>query len=274
MSIKIYQSHLQEIIIEKENNTIRLTIDGDLQFDSNEDYIYSEAMSHIPMKVLSHLPNCRVLILGWGDGLIAKELISYKNIIQIDICDYDSTVIDICKNDPDIAHFNNNIFDHEKVIIHYEDAYNYIENHGNTYDLIIADFPDVHTIETVRLFSLEFYTNIAKILSPNGVFITLACEVRYTYKAFLSIYKTLQQVFIYLLPFHKNMPRSYGNFGMILASKKDILSSIVPKEEHVTISSTIEDININTVSNSMAHHYFMEETLSSGFIPWITNKND
>jgi spermidine synthase len=120
-------------------------------------------------------------------------------------------MIELCRNDIDISEFNHNIFNDPKLKVHIEDAFSWVAQCRNKYDLIIADFPDAHAIVLSKLYSSEFYNSISKILSSDGIFITLGSEVKYTPSCFECIIKTMRGVFSYSMPFTINMPTTYGN---------------------------------------------------------------
>lgn len=260
----------QEVIIEKYKNDLRLTLSGDLQFSFQEDSIYTNAMTETPMEYLSSKESINVLILGGWDWFIADKIRSFPTVTSIDLCELDAGMIELCKTDIDIREFNHDIFKDPILHIHIEDAYTWIMKQGKKYDLIIADFPDAHAIELSKLYSQEFYTAIWNILCSDGVFITLGSEIQYTPSCFESIIKTIQSIFPYSLPFSINMPETYGKMWLIMVSQSDIFW----KKEHINIykPSQQASILINTVSDNNAYHYFHTETLSSGFIPGISNK--
>ena len=55
-----------------------LTLDGNVMLTERDEFIYNEMMTHVPMAVHPHVKN--VLIIGGGDGGVAKELLQYKSI--------------------------------------------------------------------------------------------------------------------------------------------------------------------------------------------------
>lgn len=268
--IRYTNTGIQEVMIEKYENDLRLTLSGDLQFSFQEDNIYTDAMTETPMIYLSSKKSIRVLILGGWDGFIANKIRSFPTVKSIDLCELDIGMIELCKTDIDIREFNNDIFLDPKLDIHIEDAYTWVMKQEKKYDLIIADFPDAHTVELSKLYSQEFYMAISNILCSDGVFITLGSEIQYTPSCFESIIKTIQSIFPCSLPFYINMPETYGKMWLIMASQSDIFW----KKEHINIykASQQASILINTISDNNAYQYFHTETLSSGFIPGISNK--
>ncbi len=269
-TIRHIRTELQDIMIEKSDNDLRLTLDGDLQFSFSEDAIYTDAMTRIPMSCLSTRSDIRVLILGGGDGLIADAISRYPHISRIDLCELDSGMIDLCKSDSDIREFNHDIFSNPILHIHIADAYSWIAEQTDTYDLIIADLPNAHRPVLSQLFSREFYLNIDTILWDDGVFITLGSETQHTPKCFECIIATMREIWTHTLPFSIDMPSTYGNIWLILAARSDI-----GMQEDIAIyrPQYQNEIEINTTMNYQAYFYFDAETQSSRFIPGITNRD-
>ena len=104
------QTPYQKIVMTKHKDDLRLFLDGNLQFSSIDEYRYHEALVHITMAYAKK--HDRVLILGGGDGLAARELLKYEeettgSIMSTDFISFGQTVtvgeaIDILKEmDPD-----------------------------------------------------------------------------------------------------------------------------------------------------------------------------
>jgi spermidine synthase len=75
------QSPYQRIVLTQFRDDIRLYLNGDLQFSSQDEHRYHEPLVHYAMQ-LAHKPR-RVLVLGGGDGLAAREVLHYPGLEQI-----------------------------------------------------------------------------------------------------------------------------------------------------------------------------------------------
>ena len=53
-----------------------ISLDGEIVFSEKDEFIYDEMVTHVPMAVHPHVKN--VLIIGGGDGGVAKELLQYR----------------------------------------------------------------------------------------------------------------------------------------------------------------------------------------------------
>ena len=68
-----------------------LTLDGDIIFSEQDEFIYNEMVVHVPMAV--HPCVKKVLIIGGGDGGVARELTAYPEIEQIDVVEPDEIFV-------------------------------------------------------------------------------------------------------------------------------------------------------------------------------------
>lgn len=72
-----------------------LTLDGVLMLTERDEFIYHEMIVHTPMAVNPAVRN--VLVIGAGDGGVARELSKYESIEQVDIVEIDRRVVEVCR---------------------------------------------------------------------------------------------------------------------------------------------------------------------------------
>ena len=63
-------------------------LNGNLQFNSFDEYRYHEALVHPAFAAFSGDPK-RVLVLGGGDGLALREILKYPSVETVDLVDLD-----------------------------------------------------------------------------------------------------------------------------------------------------------------------------------------
>lgn len=140
-----------------------LTLDGVMMLTERDEFIYHEMITHVAMAVRPDIET--VLVIGAGDGGVARELCRYPNIKKIDIVEIDERVVSVCQQYlPQTACG----FDDARVHLHFEDGLKYIRRVENQYDLIIVDSTDPFGPGEV-LFTKEFYGNCYKALTENGI---------------------------------------------------------------------------------------------------------
>ena len=140
-----------------------ISLDGEIVFSEKDEFIYDEMVTHVPMAVHPHVKN--VLIIGGGDGGVAKELLQYKSIESIDVVETDRMFVDVCREYfPEVAC----ALDDERVKIHYDDGLRFLRNKKGIYDLIINDSTDPFG-HTEGLFTKEFYGSCYNALKDDGI---------------------------------------------------------------------------------------------------------
>jgi spermidine synthase len=217
----------QRIVITNNKRRTRMFINGNLQFDSHDEYRYHESLVH-PVMSLSKRPE-KVLILGGGDGFAVREVLKYKEVKQIILVDLDPVITNLFKNNSLLSKLNQQALQDKRVKIINADAWQYLHNSNELYNVIIADFPDPHTPNISKLYTRSFYKNMAKHLSRDGLFVTQATSPFYARKAFWCINNTLAATpnaykndrFLDTQAYHSYTP-SFGEWGFILASSHQI----------------------------------------------------
>jgi len=110
-----------------------IVLDGEIIFSEADEFIYNEMVVHVPMAVHPNVKN--VLIIGGGDGGVAKNLIEYKEIEHIDVVEPDEMFVQVSREFfPETAKG----FDDPRVEIHNMDGLRYLRRCNDKYDLIIV----------------------------------------------------------------------------------------------------------------------------------------
>ncbi|GAA4297116.1 polyamine aminopropyltransferase [Nibribacter koreensis] len=167
-----------------------LTLDGMVMCTQKDEYVYHEMITHVP--VLSHGNVKRALVIGGGDGGTVRELLRHENIEEVVLVEIDELVIEACKEHlPETA----SAFDHPKLKLLVADGIKYIQECANeAFDLIIVDSADpVGPGE--GLFTAEFYQEVYRCLTANGIMITQSESPRFNTKVFVEIYDTYKGIF-------------------------------------------------------------------------------
>lgn len=142
-----------------------VTLDGSIVFSQADEFVYNEMVTHVPMSV--HPKVKKVLIIGGGDGGVAREYCRYPEIETIDVVEQDDLFVDVCRQFfPETAKG----FEDERVNIYYEDGLKFLRKKINEYDIIVNDSTDPFG-HTEGLFTKEFYGNCYKALKDDGIMV-------------------------------------------------------------------------------------------------------
>lgn len=214
------QTKYQKIVITKWSDWYSLYINGNQQLSTFDEYLYHEPMVHSALGLTKSKKN--VLILGGGDGCIARELLQYDNAItKITLVDLDDRMITIGKTHPIFSTINNDALNDTKVTTISDDAFTFLEQTQEKYDVILVDLPDPNSVDLNKLYTKEFYTLCYNHLNKEGTFITQSGSPYYATKAFYCIDKTLKSSGFYTLPIH-NQVLTLGEWSWIIGKKSPV----------------------------------------------------
>ena len=142
-----------------------IALDGAIVFSEKDEFIYDEMVTHVPMAVHPDVKD--VLIIGGGDGGVAKELLRYPGIRSIDLVETDRLFVKVCKEI--FPRLSAGLKD-ERVRVYYDDGLRFLRSKCEVYDLIINDSTDPFGY-TEGLFTKEFYGSCYKALRKDGIMV-------------------------------------------------------------------------------------------------------
>ena len=144
-----------------------LYINRRLQFENLHEHYYHESMTHVPVMLTGRIP-ARVLILGGGDGLIARELLRYSEVKAITQVELDPEMARLALNEPRLTALNENSLRDPRVRLILGDAFSFARRSREVYDAVLLDFPYPHSYDVSKLYSVEFYRFVRARLAPDG----------------------------------------------------------------------------------------------------------
>ncbi len=160
------ESDIQQVdVFDSEDLGKFISLDGDIVFSEKDEFIYDEMVAHVPLAVHPHVKN--VLVIGGGDGGVAKELCRYPEIEKIDVVEEDEMFVYVSRKFfPDMAE---GLMD-KRVNLYIQDGLKFIRGKTGEYDLIINDSTDPFG-PTEGLFTKEFYGSCYKALNKSGIMV-------------------------------------------------------------------------------------------------------
>jgi len=210
------QTPYQKVVLTKNKDDIRLFIDGNLQFSSIDEYRYHESLVHVPLSLAPKREH--ILVLGGGDGLVAREVLKYDDVIDIHIVDLDSELTTIVRQNRFVRDLNKGSLDDPRVRLVHQDAFTFLKKDGSFYDVIIADLPDPNNVSLARLYSVEFFRAVRARMGRTGVFVTQSTSPFFAKNSFWTIHNSIQASgFQSLYPYHVYVP-SFGDWGFVMAA--------------------------------------------------------
>jgi spermidine synthase len=207
-------SPYQRIVLTRGGDDLRLFLNGHLQFSSRDEYRYHEALVHPALAAHPH-PR-RVLVLGGGDGLAVREILRYPVVERVTLVDLDPEMTRLFTHNPLLASVNAGALRDPRVRVVNADAFVWLADTAETFDVVIADFPDPHNFSLGKLYSRTFYRVLRARLAPGGLTALQATSPMFARRSFWCIVETVRSAGLAARPYHAYVP-SFGEWGFVLA---------------------------------------------------------
>ena len=209
------QTPYQRIVITRASRHFQLFLNGHLQFSSADEYRYHEALVHPAMAVAPEAR--RVLILGGGDGLAAREVLRYPNVREVVLVDLDPDVTGLARTNPFLRELNGGALLSPKLRVVNADAFLWIGEGQDRFDAAIIDFPDPSSFSLGKLYTSRFYSMLRRRLEPAGVAAVQTTSPLMARRSYWCIMRTLESAGFTVRPYHALVP-SFGEWGFALAA--------------------------------------------------------
>ena len=261
----------QRIVLTHTKNDYKLYLNNNLQFSSADEYRYHEALVHPVMANAKNIEN--ILVLGGGDGLAVREILKYKEVKKITLVDLDEGMTKLFASNTILTKFNDNSLTNPKVKVINRDAFLWVKEEKNQYDAIIIDFPDPSNYSLGKLYSLNFYKSLKKIVAPEAAIVIQTTSPYFAPKSFWCINNTVNEVFPNADAYHVYVP-SFGEWGYTIASNNNTadFSKVNRKVSGLKYydyqykklnffpkDMKAKDLEINRLDNQILVRYFDEE---------------
>jgi spermidine synthase len=269
-------SPYQRIVVTKGKTGFALFLNGNLQFNSFDEYRYHEALVHPAMSAYGENPK-RVLVLGGGDGLAVREILKYPSVESVTLVDLDPEMTGLSNKLPLLAELNKNSFSDPRVTVTNADAFVWLDNSEiEPFDIAVVDFPDPNNFALGKLYTTRFYNLLKSKLKPNAAIAIQCTSPLVARSSFWCIIKTLEASGFNVKPYETAVP-SFGIWGYALAKlepfeiPKNVPENIERKFlNDKTMSSmfefssdtsipTDEEIEINRLDNQALVRYYEAE---------------
>lgn len=194
-------------------------IDRKPQSSEVDHFVFNEILVHTALTVQDR-PE-KVLMIGGGPGSGLAELVKYKSLREIIICDLDQVAVEAYQTH--LPEWHRGSYNDPRVNLKHVDARKYLENlepDEKKFDAIYIDIPDpLEGAPSGSLFSIEFYRLLASCLKPNGVVISQAGRTSINNLGYhASIRATLKEVFRNVESFDRHIPFYGEPWGFVFAS--------------------------------------------------------
>lgn len=117
-------------------------------------------LADVPMTLAPRVE--RVLILGGGDGLAARNVLRYPGVERVDLVELDAAVLELARCQPDLLALSAASLCDPRVRVLHVDA-------SSAHDVILCDFPVATHGGLGQLFTAKFYRGLLAWAAPDAV---------------------------------------------------------------------------------------------------------
>jgi spermidine synthase len=215
----------QRITITRHEDDLRLYLNGNLQFSTRDEYRYHESLIHPGLALLPRAR--RILVLGGGDGLAVREILRYPQVESVTLVDLDPAMTRLFSTQEMLTALNRGALAAPRVHVVNGDAFTWLKDNRETFDFIVADFPDPSNFSIGKLYTTAFYQRARTALADGGAMVIQCTSPFVARRSFWCIDETLHACGFITEPYHCYVP-SFGEWGFILASVQPL-----PHELHL-----------------------------------------
>jgi spermidine synthase len=215
-----------------------LILDGDTQSSQADEYIYHDTLVH-PAMIMTDRPK-KVLMLGAGEGATLREVLRHNTVEKVIMVDIDKEVVDLCRKY--LPEWSDGAFENSKAEIHYMDAFKFVNESKEKYDLIISDLTEpLEDSPSYKLFTIEFFRTIKEHLTDGGSYVLQASTTDFhNLDLHTVMFNTLSKVFKVTRSFSSRVPAYDTMWGFIFCSDKNDPLLITKEEVDKRIAERIK----------------------------------
>lgn len=196
-----------------------LFLDGMIQSAVSDEMLYHEPLIH-PALVVHGSPR-RVLVGGAGEGATLREILRHGSVEEVVGFDLDGDVIDACR--AHLGPWHEGAFDDPRVEIRLQDIREgLVTEAAGSFDAAVLDLTEpVSGGPSVGVLTVEFFEEIARVLTGDGIVVLQAGELSLTDpSAICSTRSTLAEVFPWVQLVYTFVPSFQAMWGFLVASPR------------------------------------------------------
>ncbi len=226
-TLRVEQTSFQDLaVINTEQFGKMLLLDGMVMTTEKDEFVYHEMISLVACN--SHPRPENVLIIGGGDGGTLREVVRHPAVKHGTLVEIDERVVEASR---DFFPALSCAFEDAKSRVLIEDGIKYVQEHKNSYDIVIVDSTDP-VGPAVELFSESFYKNVFEVLKDDGMLVVQSDSPYYHPEVVQMAYHGVAGIFPLTRLYLANVPTyPSGLWSFTIGSKKHDPEKLIHKHE-------------------------------------------
>lgn len=264
----------QRIVLTRWKDDLRLFLNSQLQFSSRDEYRYHEALIHPALGAVARPKD--VLVLGGGDGLAVREILRDQRVERVTLVDLDPEMTSLFSRHQELVRLNGGALSSSRAHVVNGDAFVWLDASSQTFDFIVADFPDPGNYSLGKLYTTAFYRLVNRHLNRGGLLVVQATSPLFARRSFWCIDKTMKEAGFVTTPMHVYVP-SFGEWGFVVGGRAPFRSptrlpsglrfltpEILPSLFQFSADMDAVPVEPNRLNNQILVRYYQEEWAKVG----------
>lgn len=192
-----------------------LVLDGAVQTTEEDEFIYHEMITHIPL--ITHPHPREVLVIGGGDGGTIREILRHPDVKRSRLVEIDDRVVAAARRFfPRLSQ----ALDDPRAEVMIADGAEHVRTVRGAYDVIIIDSTDP-VGPAVKLFESDFYRAVHDALTPEGLFVAQSKSPYLDRELIRTVLRSVRSLFPVALLYTAAIPTyPSGLWSFVLGSKR------------------------------------------------------
>lgn len=182
-----------------------LILDGATQVTSADEHVYHEMMAHVP--ILAHGAVREVLIVGGGDGGLARRVLEHPDVERVTQVEIDPAVVAFAKTH--LADIHRGAFDDPRLDLVIADGLTFARTTERRFDVALIDSTDP-VGPAAGLIEAPFYADLRRCLKPGGILVTQSSVPFFQGELFQRSIGNMRSVFPEASCYLITVPTYYG----------------------------------------------------------------
>jgi len=151
--------------------------------------------------------------------MAVREVLKHASVEQVTLVELDPRMTALFSQQALLRGLNCDALNSPKLTIVNADAFAWLEQHPQTFDVIVVDFPDPTNFSIGKLYTTSFYKLLDEHLAASGFAVIQTTSPLIARRSFWTVASTVEAVGLQATPYHAHVP-SFGEWGFIVASRR------------------------------------------------------